>query len=426
MAGSTPARGSGTVETMRIRASVGLFMALSGCASLLGIDEPDENDGVAAEAGATSSSSGTSEPDPTDAARGGSSGRSSSSGSVVQGDADAADDVVCPSADPRCEPETVVTHLRSPGQLAVFGAGQLAFREHARGDAGAYSVLRVYDPSGTCTDGACLTTLGTDADRYWLFAGNAHHLCYSIERPLEIHCHDATTLAPERTLTNSFWRYQAGFADDNRLIFTTEDGGNTSIQVVDVTAEGGAPQTVIPADGSFFEHLAVQPEPADARWMAWFSTRNGRRVVSRPLYDLTTSENRITSDVISMAAVADQVVWATAYDVSTSRYNIGGAVTSLTGAPFGPCAFDQERTFRSITPGDGSVIAIEGCSIPGSLGSVLVEYKLDLSTPTLLANAPGALSSAVVLGKYVYYTIAKLPSTADESATEEIRRVRYR
>ena len=391
-------------------------VALAGCASILGLDEPGDDDAAHEDASVGASSSGGRSD--AEAATSSSSGHSDpprDSGN----DADAAA-ASCPSAADECLAQTVLTQLRSPGELVAFG-GKLAFREHAKNDGGAYSTVRVYDGSGTCSDGTCLPTLTTGENMGQLLAANAKHLCYAVPDST-IHCVNATTLAGERTLVGGHWWYQAGFVADHELLYATYSGGGTTeIRSLDVAGTGDPVRLVGPV-GPTIQHL-VASNAGDA-WFGWYE-RDGR-LAARRADNATIVEFSVANPVHSLAAVGDSFVWATSVGIYYSRYSTGGAGVGLAGPQFGSCGSGLAQTYRSITPAGDSVIAIEGCSIPGSLGSVLVRYPLDQSEPVLLATVPLSLSSAVVLGDYVYYALARIPAFWDDQPIDEIRRIRYR
>lgn len=396
---------------------VGLGLLLvSGCSSIVGLDGDDDDtpqgpsvadddDDVA------SSSSGAATT---------SSSSSSSSGQSHDAGTDAASSP-CPSTAAECLPETVIQHLRSPGELSAVG-DRLVFREHAKGDAGSYSVLRYYDPASDCHDAACLTTLDTDENTYRPSAGNAQHLCYTLGE--SIVCRDPQNPATtQRTVVGDLWWYQAGFVDEHQLLYgSPRSGGISSVRALPVDSTDAAYDVVGPV-ASPIEHLAVQSDPAYP-WFGWL--QGDGHLYARAASSTETREFNYTNDIVSIAAVDDSLVWATDYDLHYARYTTAGYGADITGPSFAQCAAQTERVFRSITPGPGVFAAVEGCSIPGSLGSSVVLYRLGGGEPVPLAAVPASISSAVFLGDYVYYAISRIQAFLGEETTEEIRRVRYR
>lgn len=404
---------------MRLSAVCTLLVMASGCASLLGIDD-EAGEVDPGDAGASSSSGHDA---PLTSSSGGSSGRAADSGPREDGSVDAGADAApspCPSPAAICQPETVLTQLRSPGELTAVGHS-LVFREHAKDDGGSFSVIRSFDPAGTCSAGPCLETLATDTNVYRLPVGNDKHVCFTVD--LTIHCLDAVTHVEERVLEDDFWWYQAAFVEDDTLLYGTAIGGGVyELRVLDLGSTD-LPYRVVGPNSQPIEHVVAQSDPA-GRWFGWNET--DVRLAARPLQSPGTTDLNAHNDIVSVAAVDDAMVWTTLYGLYTSRYLSPGFGADITGSSFAACAGQTERTFRSITPARGAVVAIEGCSIPGSLGSAVVLYPLDQSAPTLLATAPLAISSAVVVGDYVYYAISRIQAMLGNDTTEEIRRVRYR
>ncbi len=338
---------------------------------------------------------------------------------------------LCPGPAAICQPQTVVTGLLSPGQLGVMGT-RVAFREHAKIDGGKVSAVRVYDPAGACGKGSCLPTVTTGPDNYTRLATNAAHICFTSESYASaeyITCKKTdAAFTDERTVLGETWFYQAEFVETDTLLFGAP-----------VTSSTRAVKSLIPTDLSpvskavsnllgTVDYVAANADP-NSMWVGWVDSLEpgaNDHVGARNVLVQAASAFTPQNEVVSLTTVDDNIVWATMYEIRLSRYTAGGLGTALPASFYATCDPGIDPVYKSIARAPNAVVAIEGCSIPGSLGSKLTLYPLDGSQPLLLATAISSLTSAVVLGDYVYYTIGRLNADLTDVPTEELRRVRFR
>jgi hypothetical protein len=405
----------------RARSLVALPLLLLGaCRSVFGIDET----GVAVDDGGAGDEGGI----VADGSAHDASAAKKDGGALSMGKD--AGPSLCPSAAAVCQPETVVTGLLSPGELAVMGL-KIAFREHAKIDGGKVSAVRVWDPAGACKQGSCLPTVTTGPNNYKLLAANAAHLCYTNESYASneyvacVKTNAAFTL--ERTVTNETWFYQAEFVETDTLLFGAPITQSTRAVRVFEPTTNNPPYSVVSNLTGSVDYVTAHPD-AVAPWFGWVNSLDpaatdqiGARSVGDPKLFSFIPQTR----VVGLTSVGDNLVWLTDYEIRVARYT-AGIGTALPNANVVTCDQGTSADYKQIAPAPNAVVAVEGCDIPGSLGSKIVYYPLDGSAPTLLATALSAVSSVVVLGDYVYYAISRLPADISDVPTEELRRVRFR
>lgn len=333
--------------------------------------------------------------------------------------------VTCPSSDVRCNPETVVTGILSGGELATLGK-KIAFREHGKVDGGTFSRIRVFDPAGACKVGSCLPTLAIGKNNYTLLAGSNAHLCHTSESGAVspfITCANAISLADERTIPGETWFYQATFLDDDTLLYGAPlPQAARAVRVVGAGTTN-PPSTVVGPVASAIDFVVGQGT-SSSPWFAWYE--QGARLAARTVSNPVPVEFNYQTEPIGLGVVGDQLVWASHESIHLSRFTSPGFGTPLPRSSFANCSGSTTEDYKMITTTSDAIISIEGCSVPGSLGSVLVRNHPDGKPPVLLASVPTALTSAVVLGDYVYYTLGRIQSDLGSQPTEELRRVRYR
>ena len=402
-------------------------MTLGACRGVFGIDDnpPLLSDDGGVEGGSATGDGGTATLD-----AGGDSATSTKDGSVDAGKD--AGPSLCPGPAAICQPQTVVTGLLSPGELNVLGL-KLAFREHAKIDGGTVSAVRVWDPAGACVKGGCLPTVTTGPDNYTRLATNDAHLCFTSESYASkeyVTCvkNDAT-FTLERTVLNETWFYQAEFVETDTLLYGGPVTQSTrAVRVIEPTTNKAAYSAISSLTGSV-DYVAANPNPA-SMWFGWVDGYGGTardHIGARAVADNTAfSFMPLTAEVVGLTSVDDNLVFATFFEIRVARYSANGLGTALANANVVTCDQGTSPVYKSIYRAPGAVVAIEGCDIPGSLGSKLVLYPIDGSLPKLLATAISSLTSAVVLGNYVYYTIGRLNADLSDVPTEELRRVRFR
>ncbi len=338
---------------------------------------------------------------------------------------------LCPGPAPICQPQTVVTGLLSPGELNVLGQ-RLAFREHAKIDGGKVSAVRTWDPAGTCKIGSCLPTVTTGPSNYKRLATNAAHICFTSESYAAseyVTClkNDAS-FTFERTVANETWFYQAEFVETDTLLYGAPVTSSTrAVRVIEPTTAKPAYTANSGLTGSV-DYVTANDNPA-SMWFGWVDSFAGTatdHIGARNVADNTAFNFMPQNEVIGLTAVDDNLVWATMFEIRVARYTANGLGTALPAANVVTCDQGSSAVYKSIYRAPNAVVAIEGCDIPGSLGSKLVLYPIDGSNPQLLATAISSLTSAAVLGDYVYYTIGRLNADLSDVPTEELRRVRFR
>ena len=410
---------------MRARAQAALIplLLLAACRGVFGIDDSQPL---------------VSDPDAGDAATladGESAIDAAHDSGLASGDAskDAGKDAgpsLCPSSAAACQPQTVVTGLLSPGQINVMGT-KLAFREHAKIDGGKVSAVRVWDPAGACSMGSCLPTVTTGPDNYTRLATNAAHICFTSESYASneyVTCKKTdSAFTDERTVTDETWFYQAEFVETDTLLYGGPVTSTTrAVRVIEPTTAKPAYSALSGLIGTV-DYVAANPNPAEM-WFGWVDSYFGMgtdNIGSRNIADQKAFDFTPQNEVVGLTTVDDNLVWATFYDIRVSRYTASGLGTLLPPSNAVTCDQGTMTAYKDITRAPNAVVAIEGCDIPGSLGSKLVLYPLDGSQPQLLATSLNSLTSAVVLGDYVYYTIGRLAADLTSVPTEEIRRVRW-
>lgn len=401
--------------------SIGL---LAACRGVFGIDDsqpllPDGDSG--AEAGDSDGAVSAAD-------------ASKDAGTAIDASKDAGKDAgpsVCPSSAAICQPQTMVPGLLSPGELSVMGT-KLAFREHAKVDGGKVSAVRVFDPAGACKVGSCLPTVTTGPNNYTRLATNAAHICFTSETYASneyVTCKKTdAAFTDERTVLNETWFYQAEFVETDTLLY----GGPVSsslraVRVIEPTTTKAAYSAISGLTGSV-DYVAANADPA-SMWFGWVDSYGGTatdHIGSRAVADNTAFNFTPQDQVIALTTVDDNLVWSTMYEIRVARYTANGLGTALPAANVVTCDQGSMPAYKSLARAPNAVVAIEGCDIPGSLGSKLVLYPLDGSAPQLLATALSSLTSAAVLGDYVYYTVGRLDADLSSVPTEELRRVRFR